>query len=318
MRAFVTGATGFVGGRLVSALRERGDDVVALVRSWERAAGLDAVLVEGDLDDRAAIERGMTGCDAAFHAAAVYRVGIRPSERPAMHAANVGGTERVLDAAIAAGVPRIVHVSTINAFGNTRGDVVDETYERPGDDFVSAYDETKYLAHRAAQARIEAGAPVLIAQPGAVYGPGDSSQLGGQVGGAMTGKLRYVSFPTLGVNAVHVDDVAAGLLLVHDRGRLGEAYALGGELTTMRELIRAAARAASRRPPRIELPTAVARLVAPLAPLLGLPPNLREVISASDGVTYWATDAKARRELGYAPRDLATGMRDLAAARGGR
>jgi nucleoside-diphosphate-sugar epimerase len=215
-------------------------------------------------------------------------------------------------------VARTVYVSTINAFGDTRGQVVDETYERPGADFVSAYDETKHLAHRAALDRIAAGAPILIAQPGAVYGPGDTSQLGGQIVDAQAGRLRYVSFPTLGVNAVHVDDVVTGLLLVHDRGRVGESYVLGGELTTMRELIARAAETAGRKPPRLTMPTALIKLSAPLAPLLGsslgLPPNLRELVSASDGVTYWASDAKARRELGYAPRELETGLRETAAA----
>jgi nucleoside-diphosphate-sugar epimerase len=93
---------------------------------------------------------------------------------------------------------------------------------------------------------------------------------------------------------------------------------LGGQLTTMRETIETAARVAGRRPPRFAMPTVLVRAAAPLAPLLGpalgLPPNLRELIAASDPVTYWATDAKARRELGYAPRDLETGLRDTAAA----
>ena len=318
MRAFVTGATGFVGGRLARALRERGDEVVALVRSRARAAALaelGCTLVEGDLASADAIARGQAGCDAVFHAAAVYRVGIAASEVPAMHAANVGGTETVLDAAAAAGVPRIVHVSTVNAFGDTRGAVVDEGYRRPAEaGFLSAYDETKLLAHRAAEERIGRGAPVLIAQPGVVYGPGDPSQLGAQVRAAQAGTLRYVSFPTLGCNAVHVEDVAAGLLLVHDRGRTGESYVLGGELTRMRELIETAARVAGRRPPRLTMPTALVRAIAPagrvLGPLLGQPPNLGEIVRASHDVTYWATDAKARRELGYAPRDLETGLRD--------
>jgi nucleoside-diphosphate-sugar epimerase len=320
VRAFVTGATGFVGGRLARALRERGDEVVALVRTPARAgalAELGCELVEGDLDSTEAIRGGVEGCAAAFHVAAAYRIGIPASEVPAMHAANVGGTERVLDAAIGARVARIVYVSTANAFGNTKRVVVDETYERPAGEFVSAYDETKYLAHLVAEDRIARGAPILIAQPGVVYGPGDTSQIGAQVRQAQAGTLRYVSFPTLGFNAAYVDDVVAGLLLVHDRGRIGESYVLGGELSTMRELIGKAARAAGRKPPRLTMPTALVRAMAPLGHLVGplfrQPPNLRELVSASHEVTYWASDAKARRELGYAPRDLEPGLRELAA-----
>jgi dihydroflavonol-4-reductase len=322
MRAFVTGATGFIGGRLVAALRSRGDEVVALVRSRARGAGLDAELVEGDVNDEDSLARGIVGADAVFHAAAVYRIGIRPSERAAVHETNVRGTELVLDAAVAAGVRRIVHVSTVNVFGNTRGRVVDETYERGGDDFVSVYDETKWLAHMVAQERIRRGVPIVIAQPGAVYGPGDPSQLGGQIRAAMRGRLRYVAFPTLGVNAVHVDDAVRGLLLVHDRGRVGEPYVLGGEVTTMRDLIATAARVAGRKPPRLTLPTALVRAIAPIAPLvgppLGLPPNLREVVAASHDVTYWATDAKARRELSYTACDLESGLCALAGEELGR
>lgn len=315
MRAFLTGGTGFIGGRVAAALRERGDEVVALVRTPARADALERLgctLVGGDLDDRDAIRRGVEGCDAAFHAAAVYRVGVPASERAAILDINVGGTERVLDAAIEAGVARIVHVSTINAFGNTGGRVVDETYARPPGGFLSVYDESKYLAHQAALERIGRGAPVIIVQPCAVYGPGDHSELGTIVEQAHSGRLRFVSFPSMGVAAAHVDDIAAGIVLAHDRGRIGEAYVLGGEITTMRGLVTAAAAAGGRRPPRLSMPGFMIKASVPIAPLvtrsMGLPPNLRELIRASDGVTYWARDDKARAELGYQARDLRAGM----------
>src|SRR5687767_10843458 len=102
MKAFVTGGTGFIGGKLIRRLRERGDEVSALVRSPEKAGSLRELgceLVEGDLSSEAAIRQGVQGCDAVFHVAAVYKVGIPKSERPAMHESNVHGTERVLDAA---------------------------------------------------------------------------------------------------------------------------------------------------------------------------------------------------------------------------
>lgn len=300
MKAFVTGGTGFVGGRLVRS-RDKAGDLLAS----------GCTLADGDLD--AVSARLLEGCDAVFHCAAVYRIGVRSSEAAALWNVNVDGTGRVLAAAQDAGVGRVVYVSTANVLGNTRGEVADETSVRDlAQGFLSVYDETKYRAHELARERMAAGAPVLVALPGTVYGPGDTSQLGEQVRRAMAGRLPYVSFPTLGATACYVDDIAAGLLAVHDRGRPGEEYLLGGERTRMRDLIAAAARAAERRPPRFSMPTFVIRAVAPVAPvvgpLLGLPPNLRETIAASDGVTYWFDDAKARRELGYAPRDLETGL----------
>jgi nucleoside-diphosphate-sugar epimerase len=190
---------------------------------------------------------------------------------------------------------------------------VDQIYVRPPGSFVSVYDETKWEAHEAARRRAEAGATVVVAMPGLVYSPGDTSQMGEQVRGAMAGKLPYLSFPALGMNAVYVEDVVRGILLVLDRGRVGQDYVLGGELTRAREFVAAAAQAAGRRPPRLTMPTWAIRLSGPLGRTglgsrLGIPPNVGELISATDGVTYWARDDKARSELGYAPRDLAAGM----------
>ena len=321
MRVFLTGGTGFVGNGVAAALRRRGDDVVALVRSPAKGAALRELgceLVEGDLADEHALRRGLEGCAGAVHAAGDYRIGITAAEAVRMRDVNVGGTERVLDAATEAGVGRIVYVSTVNVFGNTKGRVVDEIYERPlAEGFLSAYDETKHAAHQVAVERAGRGAPVIVAQPGAVYGPGDESQLGEQLRLAQRGKLRYLTFGGVGFTAVHVDDVAAGLMLVLDRGRLGESYVLGGEPTTMKQAVAIAARTAGKKPPKLTMPTAIVRMMAPfgqvIGPLVGQPPNIRELIRASDGVTYWATHAKAERELGYAPRDLESGLRDTAA-----
>jgi nucleoside-diphosphate-sugar epimerase len=320
--AFVTGATGFIGGRLAGRLRERGDDVVALARSPDKARDLidlGCALVEGDLSDERAIRSAVSGCDAVFHLAAIYRIGIPASERPAMFESNVGGTERVLDAAIDAGVARIVYVSTIGVFGNTKGTVVDETYRRPAaGPFLSCYDETKFRAHQAARDRIEKGAPILIAQPGGVYGPGDTSELASFIDQIRSGRLKFMVFPETGFNFLHVDDAVTGILLVHDRGRIGESYVLGGELTTMGAAIRKVAELSGRKPPRFTMPTALVKMSIPLAPvvtrLMRMPPNLRELIRSADRVTYWATDAKARQELGYSPRDTDTGLRQTLAA----
>ena len=321
MRVFVTGATGFIGKHLVPKLRARGHDVVALVRSPHRAGRvreLGVELVEGDVSDPAAVRASLDGCETVFHVAGVYRVGIRRAERPAMYDANVRGTEVVLDAAAEGGISRILYVSTCNVFGNTRGRIVDEAYERPAaHGFLSYYDETKYLAHRAAVDGIRRGVPVVIVQPGGVYGPGDHSEIGWMIEQLRQGRLRVRLFPDLGMNFVHVEDVAEGIALAHERGRLGEAYVLGGEIATMGDLIDRAASLLGRRPPRRAVPAWLVRMTAPVGPLaarlIGSPPNLAEAVRAAHGVTYWATDAKARRELGYAPRPLDEGLRQTLA-----
>jgi nucleoside-diphosphate-sugar epimerase len=320
VKAFITGATGFIGGRVAQKLRDRGDDVVALVRNPAKAELLKAAgceLVIGDLSDRDAIARGVTGCDSIFHIAADYRVGIRADERTAMYRANVVGTENVVNAGVEADVTRIVYVSTIGYFGNTRREVIDETFERTDLDWLSAYDETKYLAHEVAKDRSQNGAPIVIAQPGGVYGPGDQSNAAMLIDRVRKRKLPFLPMGDTGFNFVHVDDATDGIILTHDKGRIGESYVLGGEITTLQGFAETLCEITGNRPPR-HLPTVLVKASAPFGPLVGplfgLPPNLKEMIKAGDGVTYWASDGKARNELGYAPRDLATGLKQTIAA----
>jgi nucleoside-diphosphate-sugar epimerase len=321
VKVFVTGGTGFIGGHIVSKLRERGDEVVALVRNPDKASELNGAgveLVKGDLTTVDAIRRGVEGCDACVHGAAIYKVGIPKSQHDEMYETNVRGTERVLDAATQAGVPRILYISTINVFGNTNGEIVDESYKRPGDDFLSYYDRTKYEAHQVALDRIAKGAPVVMVQPGGVYGPNDHSEIGNLIDQFRSGKLPMQPFPETGFNLVHVEDVADGCILALDNGQVGESYVLGGEITTFKGLIEKVAQIDGKKPPKRALPVGLMKAIAPAGPvvgkLMGLPPNVRELIAASDGVTYWAKDDKARTRLGYSPRDLDTGLRQTLAA----
>ncbi|HEX2096657.1 MAG TPA: NAD-dependent epimerase/dehydratase family protein [Solirubrobacterales bacterium] len=317
MKAFVTGGTGFIGGEVVRQLRERGDEVVCLARNPEKAGPLTALgceIVAGDLGDEATIRGGMEGCDAVVHAAAMYEVGIPAARRPAMYEANVAGTERVLRAALEARIPKVVYVSTVGAFGNTSGEVVDESYEHPGKSFTSYYEETKVEAHRIAKRMAaDEGLPCTIVQPGGVYGPGDTSQVADLLEQFLSGKLPLIPFPELGICLSHVEDIAAGVLLALDKGRPGEAYVLSGPATTMGEAIETVARLTGRKPPRGALPTPLIKAMTPIGPLvgklMGQPPNLRELISSADGVTFWASYEKARRELGYSPRGLEEGLR---------
>jgi len=234
-----------------------------------------------------------------------------------MEGSNVGGTERVIEAATEAGVARIVYVSTIGVFGDTHGQVVDETYWPQTEDFPTCYERTKHLAHKVARDRIEKGAPVIIVQPGGVYGPGDTSPLGNLIDQTRKGRMKLVAMGETGFNFVHVDDVAQGILLAHDKGRVGEAYVLGGERARTEDLIRKVAMLSGHKPPAGRVPAFLVKAAIPmgrlLGPAFGLGPNIREAVAAARS-TYWASDDKARRELGYQPRDLETGLAQTLAA----
>jgi nucleoside-diphosphate-sugar epimerase len=316
-RVVVTGGAGLVGRAVVRVLRERGDTVVALVRDSRRAthlAELGAELVDDDLSDVHRLAELLRGADAAIHAAGSYRIGIPRSEHGAMWDANVGTTTRMLDAAEAAATPRLVYVSTGNVYGNTRGRVVDETYRRDlAEGFLSWYDETKYGAHEVAEQRIAAGAPVVIVIPSLVYGPGDRSQFGEQLRLARDGRLRYRSLDDAGIGLVHADDLAVGIVAALDGGDAGRSYNLSGPTSTFGDAIELAATIGGHRPPRLRIPAGLLRLAAPIGGLVGQP-NIAELISASTGVTYWFSSERAAQELGFAPRDIESGLRQVLGA----
>ena len=318
MKVFVTGGTGFIGGEVVRQLRARGDEVACLVRSPEKASGLKELgceLISGDLGDSEALRSGMEGCDGLVHAAAMYEVGIPAKQHPAMYEANVRGSERVLQATLDAKVGKVVYVSTVGTFGNTHGKVVDESYEHPGKEFTSYYEETKLEGHRIAKRMMaEDGLPGVIVQPGGVYGPGDTSQIADLLSEFFAGRLFLLPFPDLGICLSHVEDIAAGIVLALDKGKVGETYVISGPATTMREAIQTVADLSGRKAPKRAMPTPLIKAMTPIGPLvgklMGQPPNLRELISSADGVTFWASYEKAGRELGYAPRGMEEGMRE--------
>lgn len=312
-RIWVSGGSGFVGRAVVRQLVERGDDVTVPVRDPRRAeslASLGATVVEDDLSDVRALTEMLRDFDAGIHAAGEYRVGIRKSERGAMWDANVGLTTRVLDAAEDAHLPRLVYVSTVNVFGNTHGKLVDETYRRDlREGFLSWYDETKYGAHEVVEQRIARGAPVVIVQPSQVYGPGDHSGFGEQLRMAFDGKLAYRALRGQATCLVHVDDLATGIVAALDRGTIGESYLLAGPPVTFDEAVALAAQLGGRKVP-FAMPERVVRLMTPFGAFVGQP-NLREVLSASLGVTYLGSAAKAERELGFRARPIEDGLRAM-------
>jgi dihydroflavonol-4-reductase len=265
----------------------------------------------GDLGDPDAHRRGCDGCYAVVHAGAIYEFGINAPRLIDRYKAKVDGTKAVLAAALAVGVPKVVHVSSIVVFGNTDGKVVDETYQR-GAGFTSYYDETKTLAHRVAESYAAKGLPVVIAQPGQIYGPGDHSGIGALLRRAAAGKLPVLTFGDLGLSFVHVADVAGGILKLLDTGRPGQAYVLGGEMARLRDAVRIMAALAGKPAPRFEVPASILRFAARLRP------DVAEVVKSADRVTFWASDAKARAEIDWAPRSLREGLVSYLSASGSR
>lgn len=318
MLVFLTGATGFIGGVVAAKLREHGHEVRALVRDVAKARSLAAQgieLVQGDLTREGAIRQGVQGCDAVIHAAAVYKIGVSPTDHEHMHRTNVDGTEKVLRAALDASCLRVLYVSTVAVFGNTRGKVVDETFTRNAD-FTSFYERTKHEAHRVARRFIdEEGLHCIIVQPGVVYGAGDVSEIGNMIRKFIRRRLPMVPFPAAGFNFVYIDDAAEGILLALEKGTMGEEYILGGEISTLGGMLGALSKALGRRPPMAKLPSSLVKGLALLGPsvgrVLGFPPNLRELITSLDGVTFWARHDKAIQQLGYSPRSLEQGMKDM-------
>jgi len=291
----------------------RGDEVLAPIRDRRRAAELldmGVTVLEEDLSDVDRMTETMRDVDAVIHSAGSYKVGIARAERGAMWDANIGTITRVLDAAEAARVARIVYVSTVAIFGNTDGKVVDETYRRNiREGFLSWYDETKYGAHEVAMQRARAGAPVVTVQPSQVYGPGDYTAIGEQLGLAHAGKLPYRALEDVGLGFVHVDDLAIGIVAALDKGAVGRSYVLSGPAHRVGDALAIAAGLGGKRLPRFAVPGSLLKVMAPVGRILGQA-NLREVVNSAVGVTYWASSERAARELDFRPRGLEDGLRD--------
>lgn len=315
MKAFVTGGTGFIGRSLITQLRQRGYDVFALVRSvagQEQMAQLGATPVAGDITDRESMRRGMVGSDVVFHVAAWYKVGAAdtsPAER-----INVEGTRNVLGLAHELGVPKIIYTSTIAVFGDTKNEMVDEKHYANGP-FLTEYDRTKWLAHyQVAEPLIRQGAPIIVVMPGAVYGPGDTSQVGELMRRFYLGQspFPFLPGPTTTLTYAHVEDVALGHILAAERGRLGQSYILSGPAVPLGEMVDFWARLTGKRPPMFHVPAGLLRPLAPLVGLVGRLVELPELYAAETlsvmGANYVARADKARAELGWQPRSLQRGM----------
>ena len=306
MRVALTGASGYTGGRLLEALRGRGDDVTALVRSASvtdvlRRSG--AKLVEGELASEAAVRRLVEGADAVLHVAAVYRTAGHPDSY--YRDVNVGGTERLLEAAAVAGVGRFVHTSTVGVHGHVENPPADESAPvSPGDIYQETKAEAEALAldfHR------RRGLPVAVVRPGAIYGPGETRLL--KLFRAIArGRYAIVGDGRSFYHPVYIDDLVQGFLLALDREEaVGESFLIcGPDYISQAELAALIARHTGGRVLPFRLPAGPIRLAGDVVEAICVPLGIDPPLHRRR-VDFWTksrafTIEKARRLLGYAPQ----------------
>ncbi|MDE2134416.1 MAG: NAD-dependent epimerase/dehydratase family protein [Alphaproteobacteria bacterium] len=317
---FVTGASGFVGSALARALEAKGYLLRAAVRASSRLDNLDGVAAEiviADMRDRAALTKSMLGARYVFHAAADYRLWASDSSEIVHN--NLEGTRAVMQAALDAGVERIVYTSSVAALKPHKdGTPADETSRHTEETAIGAYKKSKLVAeHLVTRMVAEEGLPAVIVSPSTPIGPRDikPTPTGRIIVEAALGRIP--AFVDTGLNLVHVDDVAAGHLLALQRGGIGENYILGGQDVAFRDMMGEIAELVGRAAPRIGLPRIplfpLAYAAEAAARLTGKEPFVTVDALKMAKYRMFFSSAKAERELGYSARPYRQALVDALA-----
>jgi nucleoside-diphosphate-sugar epimerase len=312
MKYLVTGATGFVGGRVARQLRAQGHDVIALVRNPAKAQDLVAAGVDvrqGDVTDKHSMRAPMTGVDGVYHIAGWYKIGVRDTSEAV--AINVHGTRNVCELMLELGVPKGIYTSTLAVNSDTHGVEVDEHYQFNGQ-HLSVYDQTKADAHAIAEEFITRGLPLVIVQPGLIYGPGDTSSARTTLVQYLTRTLPVVPLKTA-YSWAHIDDIATAHIAGMERGTPGENYFICGPTHTLLDALLLAEQITGVPAPKLRVSPSLLKLMAAASGLveraIALPALYSaEMLRVTAGVSYIGNNAKARRELGFNPRPLREGL----------
>ena len=309
MKYFVTGATGFLGNVIVRQLLAQGHQTNIVVRSPDKARELESLgakIFKGDVTDKESMRPAMQGMDGLFHVAGWYKIGAH--DKSDGEKVNIQGTHNVLELMKEIGIRKGVYTSTLAVNSDTHGQLVDETYHFSGT-HLSEYDRTKAVAHYIARQFIANGLPLVIAMPGLIYGPGDTSSVRTSIIQYLQRKLPILPRQTAMCWA-HVEDVAKGHLLAMDKGKIGQSYHLAGEPYGLLDAYRLAQEITG-----IPTPLAVSpRLVAVMSILVKPFDRFVSESYTSEGLriiagaTYIGDNSKARRELGFDPRPLRQGL----------
>jgi nucleoside-diphosphate-sugar epimerase len=312
VKYFLTGATGFIGSCVARQLTQAGHQVVAVVRSPEKAhdlATLGAAIHKGDVTDKESMRAPMSGVDGVFHIAGWYKIGVRDKRAGAQ--INIEGTRNVLELMGELKIPKGVYTSTLAVNSDTHGKLVDETYRYDGS-HLSEYDRTKATAHKLAEQSIARGLPLVVVMPGLVYGPGDTSSVRTTFIQYLQRKLPMIPKRTAFCWA-HVDDIARGHILAMEKGASGATYIIAGPAATFEDALKLAEQITGVPVPRLRVMPGLLKVMAGLMRVLErvvpVPDDYSaEFLRINAGVTYIGDNTKARRELGYSPRSLKEGL----------
>jgi dihydroflavonol-4-reductase len=312
----VTGATGFFGGNLARALAERGAHVRVLVRGGRRPVALEGFeyeIVDGDLCDERAVALAVRGCRHVYHAAAQLVFWCANAKaREAVWRVNVDGTRAVLRAAGAAGVDRVLHVSTVDAIDVAApGEIADETTDWPPGRLDNPYAASKREAEALAR---QAGVWTVVVNPAFMIGPYDVKPSSGRLLLPLA-RGPLVGYPVRGGTCcVDVRDAVAGALAAIERGRRGERYILGGENLTYRALFARALAVLGRRPLNVPISSGAARVAGRVFDLFGRitgrEPLFPSTLARAAFMDHYYSSAKAVRELGYPQTPIEQALRD--------
>jgi dihydroflavonol-4-reductase len=306
LKAFVTGATGFLGSHVARALAEQGADLRLLVRptsNLKNLEGLKAETATGDLRDSASLEKAMAGCEVVFHVAADYRLWVRdPAE---MYRSNVEGTRATLVAARKNGVRSVVHTSSVATVGFTgNGHPADEDSPVSLADMIGHYKRSKFMAEQMAMQAGRGGMRVVTVNPTTPIGEQD-------VKPTPTGRIivdflkrKFPAYVETGLNLVDVRECARGHITAMEKGKSGERYILGGENLTLKQILDRLGAISGLPSPTVKLPYFIAYVAGAVdqtvsGRLLGREPRATVEAVRMGKKKMWASSDKAERELGW-------------------
>jgi len=306
LKAFITGATGFLGSHVARVLAEQGADLRLLVRPTSNLRNLEGLKAEtavGDLREPASLEKAMAGCDAVFHVAADYRLWVRDPDD--MYRSNVEGTRAILEAARKNRVPRVVYTSSVATIGFTHsGAPADEDSPVSLADMIGHYKRSKFMAEQIALEAGRSGMHVVTVNPTTPVGEQD-------VKPTPTGRIvldflkrKFPAYVETGLNLVDVRECARGHLLALEKGKSGERYILGGENLTLKQILDKLGRISGLPSPTVKLPYFFAFATGVIDEAITGRLLKREPRATVDTVRMgakkmFATSDKAERDLGW-------------------